>query len=105
MTHDEQSIRELVAAWHRATAAGEVSRILPLMSEDVVFLAAGQAPMRGRQTFEESFRSVLQTHRLQAEGEIQEIEIAGNWAYCWNRLAVTVTPLRGALRCAERATR
>ena len=37
MQNDEQSIRDLVAKWQSATAAGDLSRILPLMAEDVVF--------------------------------------------------------------------
>lgn len=95
MTSDEQSIRQLVATWHRATASGDVSRILGLMSEDVVFLVAGQPPMRGRQSFEKGLRALLQDHRIESDGEIQEIEVSGNWAYCWNYLSVTVTPLQG----------
>ena len=38
MNADEQTIRNLVAQWHRATAAGVVDTVLGLMSEDVVFL-------------------------------------------------------------------
>ncbi|WP_434131847.1 YybH family protein [Methylocaldum sp. GT1BB] len=97
MTRDEQSIRELITTWHRATASGQVSEILPLMSEDVVFLVAGQAPMCGRQAFEQGFRNVLQTHRLHVEGEIREIEISENWVYCWSCLSVTVTPRNGGV--------
>jgi uncharacterized protein (TIGR02246 family) len=39
---DEQSIRQLITDWLSATAAGDLSRILPLMTKDVVFLIAGQ---------------------------------------------------------------
>ena len=35
----------------RASAAGDVERVLGLMAEDVVFLLPGQPPMRGRETF------------------------------------------------------
>jgi uncharacterized protein (TIGR02246 family) len=46
MDTNEQAIRELVARWHRATAAGDVDTVLGLMSEDVVFLVAGRPPMK-----------------------------------------------------------
>lgn len=95
MTSDEQSIRNLVATWHRATADGDVPRILKLMSEDVVFLVAGQPPMRGRRGFEAGLRSLLQQHRIVSSGDIQEIGISGDLAYCWSQLSVTVTPLPG----------
>jgi len=32
MTSDEQTIRSLVALWHRATAAGDVDTVLGLMA-------------------------------------------------------------------------
>jgi uncharacterized protein (TIGR02246 family) len=53
MNSDEEAIRRVVATWHEATAAGEISRILPLMADDVVFLVPGRPPMRGRQQFAE----------------------------------------------------
>ena len=33
MTQDERAIRELIATWHRATAAGDVDMVLRLMAE------------------------------------------------------------------------
>ena len=60
MTTDEQSIRNLVAQWHSATAAGDVKNVLSLMAEDVVFLVAGQPPMKGRSMFEKGLRRLLE---------------------------------------------
>ena len=95
MDTNEQMIRDLVAKWHRATAAGDVDTILGLMSEDVVFLVAGRPPMRGRSTFERGLRSLLKTHRIDSSGEVQECVVAGDLAYCWSVLTVRVTPLAG----------
>ena len=92
MRSDEQAIRQLVATWHEATAAGEVSRILPLMADDVVFLVPGRPPMRGREGFGEGLTTLLQHHRINSSSEIQEIQISGDMAYCWSSLSVTVTP-------------
>jgi len=44
MAHDEQSIRELIATRHRATAAGDAPQVLHLMAEGVVFLVPRQPP-------------------------------------------------------------
>jgi uncharacterized protein (TIGR02246 family) len=95
MTPDEQAIRQLVETWHRATASGDVPQILQLMADDVVFLVAGQEPMRGRASFESNLRTLLQQHRIESSYEIQEIDVSGGLAYCWNSLSVTVTPLAG----------
>jgi uncharacterized protein (TIGR02246 family) len=95
MSDDEQAIRELVATWHRATAAGDLQRILSLMAEDVVFLTPGRPPMRGKDAFAAGFRSLIQTHRIESTGTIKEIHVAGDWAHFWAQLSVTTTPLNG----------
>lgn len=95
MSSDEQAIRKLVDEWHRATAAGNVDAILPLMSEDVVFLVCGKPPMKGRATFEQGLRSLLTSHRIQSRGDIQELVISQDLAFCWTNLTVQITPISG----------
>ena len=95
MSTDEQAIREVVAQWHRATAAGDVEAVLKLMAEDVVFLVAGQPPMRGRAAFERGLRGFLGQYRIESIGEVQEIEVSGDLAYCWSILTVRVVPIAG----------
>jgi uncharacterized protein (TIGR02246 family) len=92
---DEQAIRDLVANWLRATIAGDLPRLLSLISEDAVFLAPGQPPLRGKEAFERAFRSALGHVRINATSEIQEIRVEGSIAYCWNYFSVTTTPLDG----------
>lgn len=95
MSEDEKKIREVIATWMRATAEGDLERVLSLMAEDVVFLIAGQSPMRGREAFAAASHSVEGKFRFEGKPEIQEIHIAGDYAYCWNHLTVTITPLQG----------
>jgi uncharacterized protein (TIGR02246 family) len=95
MSTDDQAIRNLVALWHSATAKGEVDTALGLMGEDVVFLVAGKPPMRGRSSFEQGVRTLLTQHRIESTGDVQEIEVSGNLAYCWTNLTVRVIPLAG----------
>ncbi|MDB6111918.1 MAG: SgcJ/EcaC family oxidoreductase [Pedosphaera sp.] len=95
MPDDKQQIRDLIATWLRATAAGDLPQILKLMAEDVVFLLPGQPPMRGRDAFAAGFAAASQRVRIEGTSDVQEIEIAGDWAYCWNRLTVKVTPVSG----------
>ena len=93
--NDEQAIRDVVTLWHRATGAGDVGTVLTLMAEDLVFLVAGQPPMRGRASFERGLRSLLSQHRIESTGDVQEVEVSGDLAYCWARLSVRVIPLAG----------
>ena len=95
MTTDEQAISDVVARWHSATAAGDVDSVLQLMAEDVVFLVAGQPPMKGRSSFERGLRTLLTQHRIESTSNVREIEVSGNLAYCWTDLNVRVVPLAG----------
>ena len=92
---DEQEIRDLIRTWLRLSAEGDINQILPLMTEDVVFLVAGQPPMRGREAFAASFAGWQGKFSLETDCEIQEIQVSGNSAYSWTRLSVTMTPVDG----------
>jgi uncharacterized protein (TIGR02246 family) len=91
---EKEKIRALVDTWMRASIAGDISQILPLMAEDVVFLVCGHPPMRGRDTVAAGFGAV-KDFRMEGQSEIQEIEVSGNLAYCWNHISVTITPKSG----------
>jgi uncharacterized protein (TIGR02246 family) len=95
VNQDQQAIRELLALWHRATAAGDVNTVLKLMAEDVVFLVAGHPPTRGRAAFEQGLRTLLAQHQIESTGEIQEVEVSGDLAYAWSMLTVHIVPLAG----------
>ena len=94
MQDDERAIRELVADWLRASAAGDDDEVLRLMADDVVFLAAGQPPMRGKAAFAKG-RTALKSSRIEVASDIQEVRVFGDWAYCWSMLAVSIHPPNG----------
>jgi len=95
MADDKQQIRDLIDNWTRASAAGDISKILSLMDEDAVFLRAEQPPMRGREAFAAQFQKAIEQVRIEAASDIKEIDVSGDMAYCWNELSVTMTPLKG----------
>jgi uncharacterized protein (TIGR02246 family) len=90
MNDDERAIRTLIATWIRATEAGDSEGVLRLVADEVVFLTPGAPPMR-KPDFAAAQRA-LREMRLSITSEIQEIRILGEWAYCWNRLTVVITP-------------
>ena len=92
---DEEAIRNLIAEWHRATAAGDVESVLQLMSDDVVFLVAGKPPMEGSASFAEGLRRLLSTHSIVSSGEIQELVVSGDLAYTWTKLDVKIEAKSG----------
>ncbi len=93
--NDEQQIRDLIAKWLTASRKKDLTEILPLMAEDVVFLVPGQPPMRGRAVFASGFEGWKDKFELEIESEIQEIQVMGDWAYSWTKLAVTMIPVDG----------
>jgi len=93
---DEQEIRELVSSWMDATKAGEIEKVLSLMSDDVVFLMPGQPPM-GKAGFAAAARAQAGKDAPTVNGTsgIQEITVLGEWAFMWTKLRVVVTPTGG----------
>jgi uncharacterized protein (TIGR02246 family) len=77
MNADEKAIRELIATWMRATADGDLQRLLPLMADDVVFLQPRQPPMR-RDAFVAGFQAMLPRVRIEATSDVQGIQVSGN---------------------------
>ena len=91
---DEQKIRELIDRWSMATRAGDLTAILNLMTEDVVFLTSGNVPMR-RDDFISAFNSMAGAVEIDGRSDVQEITVSGDIAVCWNLLEVRVTPAAG----------
>lgn len=97
MQSDEDAIRALVARWMAATKAGDVDAVLSLMTEDVVFLVPGKAPMR-KADFANAAKAQARHAAPKFDGasEIQELTVVGDWAFMWSKLTVIVTPPDGS---------
>ena len=88
VTDDERAIRNLVDTWMAATRAGDVSTVLSLMADDVIFMVPGQKPF-GKEAF--AAASAGKNIRFDGRSEIQEIKVLGDWAYLRNYIEVTTT--------------
>ena len=97
MQNDEQAIRQLVADWLAASKAGDVDKVLSLMTDDVFFLVHGQPPMH-KPDFAAAARAQAGPNAPSVDGsaEIQELKVLGDWAFMWTKLRVAVTPKGGA---------
>jgi uncharacterized protein (TIGR02246 family) len=91
---EEQKIRALIDAWGEASEAGDLTAQMQLMTEDVVFLTSGSAPMRRKQ-FADAFAAMTAMVHLTCRSNVQEITISGDLALCWNLLEVSFTPVEG----------
>jgi len=88
---DERAIRQLIEAWLGASASGDNEKVLELMTDDVVFLRPGNPPMRGKSAFAAA-QSAQGGMHIDARSDIQEIRVFGEFACCWNKLTVDITP-------------
>lgn len=77
---EKQKIRDVIDTWIKASAAADFNRVLPLTAKDVVFLRPGHPDMKGKIHFE-------------GRSDIREIQITGNYAFVWNYMSASVTPL------------
>ncbi len=94
MQQDEKAIRDLVDTWMAATKAGDYEKVLTLMADDVIFLVPGRQPF-GKDVFAASAQSMRHL-RIEGTSEIQELQVAGEWAWTRNRLSVRITQPNGA---------
>lgn len=102
MTDDEAQIRALVARWQSATSAGDTATVLDLMTDDVVFLVPGRPPMTKEEFSAQSKRPAgIPLPRIEFTQRIREVHVAGDTAYMWSELAVSILPA-GAPHPVER---
>jgi uncharacterized protein (TIGR02246 family) len=96
MQSDEKEIRKLVETWMSASKAGDLEKVLSLMTDDVVFLTPGQPPMIGKEAFAAASKAQPPPFEIDAVSDIQEIQVFGDWAFMWTKLSVAVTPTKDA---------
>jgi uncharacterized protein (TIGR02246 family) len=94
MGEDEAAIRDLVAAWQRASEAGDVAAVLALMTDDVVFQVPGREPF-GKDAFA-ALSAPGAAPKIEGSNEIVELQVQGDWAFVRNRIDITATPPGGA---------
>ncbi len=93
MNQDEQAIRDLVDRWLAAGKKGDLATLMPMMADDVIFMVPG-VPAFGKATFAANSEK-MKGATLEAQSDIQEIEVLGDRAWMRNHLRVKFTPPGG----------
>jgi uncharacterized protein (TIGR02246 family) len=93
MSEDERAIRSLIDAWLSASRAGDLSKVLSLMSEDVLFMVPGREPF-GKKEFAEQAQGMKDVD-IAGVSDVKEVVVVGDLAYARTHLTVTVTPPGG----------
>jgi uncharacterized protein (TIGR02246 family) len=82
------------ATWIDAVNAGDLGCLLALMTDDVVFLSPGGAPV-GRDGFSGGFSAAHEQARIRCVSELEEVVVVGEVAYTRSRDSLSVTPRAG----------
>ena len=95
-TNDEQAIRKLTEAWLAAVRAKDSRRLAGMVTDDAVFLPPGFPPIRGRPAVETMYRSFFpQFSSVEQTVSIEEVQVAGDWAFAWGTEQFTLVPRAG----------
>jgi len=86
---DKQAIRESVNTWLAASKKGDLSTLLDLLADDVLFIVPGKEPF-GKEAFATA-QEQMKDVEMDATIDIKEIEVMGAWAWMRNFLTVSFT--------------
>jgi uncharacterized protein (TIGR02246 family) len=89
MTDDARQIRELVDSWIAASKAHDLTALMDMMTDDVIFMTPGRPPFGKAEFAADSER--MKGAALDARADVQEIEVFGRWAYIRNHIRAELT--------------
>jgi len=95
METDERTILDVHTTWIAAVNAGDLDRLLSLVTDDVVFVNPGQAPS-DRGEFARHFPLAQQRAQFHCVSELEEVVVSGDVAYTRSRDSLTAAPRAGA---------
>ena len=94
MQADENEIRASHASWIQAVNAGDIERLLTMVTDDVVLLGPGGEPI-GKEGFAAKFTSAHEALLINGASDLEEVVVAGDVAYSVCRDSLSVTPRAG----------
>ena len=90
--NDERAIRDSVDTWLEASKRGDLTTMLNLLDDDVLFITPGKEPF-GKKEFAGNGES---TEVLtQADLDIKEIKVTGDWAWMRSYLEASFKSAEG----------
>jgi len=94
---DKGAVERFTAEWNAAVRAKNVSKLMSMVTEDVVFLPPGFPPIRGKQAVEAMYQRFFpQFASIEQQAVSEEVEVMGEWAFAWGIESTVLVPLGGA---------
>ncbi len=88
---DRTQIAEIERRIMAAFAAGDADAVAAQYTEDALLLPPGSPPLGGRAVIAETYRATFADFTVQLRNEVEETEIAGDWAWVRGRFDHTTT--------------
>jgi len=80
-TNEETAIKSLLFAYRDALNASDVSKVLPLYTEEGVFMPSGAPTSVGKDQVKGAYEFVFSSIKLSIEFYIDEINVIGEYAF------------------------
>ena len=93
---DEAAIRGLLKNWRAAIQAGDYGAAVDLMTDDAVFLRAGQPPLARANFAAAALQRPCSSPMVEFTGHIQELRIDRSIAYMWADISISTRSSRWA---------
>ncbi len=91
--NDEQAIREMVDTWLEASKKHDLTTLLSLLDDDVLFITSGNEPF-GKEQFAAG-NDGMKDVQMEVAIDIKEIKVIGEWAWMRSFLNVSIKPAEG----------
>lgn len=92
---DQRTIQGVYDRWFQAMEVGDVEKALRLVTDDVVWKSPGDAAAVGKDALQTRLEAFHAHVRETVSFQIEEIEVAGDWAYVRVTERATVSPISG----------
>lgn len=90
-----EEIRHFVKAWAEATNAGDVERIMSMVTEDCVMIPPNAPPLVGKEAIRKDQLQSFDQFIWKGDEEVVDFRVSGDFAFSRGTWAYNVTPKAG----------
>lgn len=95
---DEGSVASIARTfqdWREAMAAGDLDKLVDLLTEDGEFWSNARPPLFGRAEMRKAFEPFFEAYTMDQEFRCVELIVAGQWAFARGTEVTNLTPKKG----------
>ena len=92
---DVTAIRTHSEAFDRAITAGDAQSSAELLTDNVIWMVPNQEALRGREAVRNRFRRLFTGLSLELQSTVDEVRIAGDWAFVLGTYRLRLAPKDG----------